>query len=258
MNTSQQVISAADALAGGLCPRCGQEGYSPPITFHWCGDCYKQCKICGKDLDHPCPNCLRPGYKGNVKEWRKGHDCSNCGRAWLGGKIYGEPVKDKKYCFGCGQFVIPLFDRKLSEAIGQHELRCPKCLRSLAKQAGSLMHRKKHCQQCCEDVEAVYEPTKGCTNWKYFCPKCKQAIEEVKKERIEKVSSKDWKRFERFLSSAKELEELAESKKIENVKVEGEQATVEYVEPNGEKEKLKFVRQEGQWKVRLPVPKPKS
>jgi hypothetical protein len=40
--------------------------------------------------------------------------------------------------------------------------------------------------------------------------------------------------------------------------VEGEQATVEYVEPNGEKEKLKFVRQEGQWKVRLPVPKPKS
>ncbi len=48
--------------------------------------------------------------------------------------------------------------------------------------------------------------------------------------------------------------ELPDSK-IEKVTVQGDNATVHYLEPEGDKEKLIFVRQEGQWKAWLAVPK---
>jgi hypothetical protein len=49
-------------------------------------------------------------------------------------------------------------------------------------------------------------------------------------------------------------DELPESK-LDKVTVQGDSATVNYVEPDGDKEKLTLVRQEGHWKVTLPMPK---
>ncbi len=48
--------------------------------------------------------------------------------------------------------------------------------------------------------------------------------------------------------------ELPESK-IEKITVQGDHATVHYVEPDNDKEKLRFVRQEGRWTAWLAVPK---
>ena len=48
--------------------------------------------------------------------------------------------------------------------------------------------------------------------------------------------------------------ELPESK-IEKVTIQGDNATVHYLEPDGDKEKLIFVRQEGHWKAWLALPK---
>jgi hypothetical protein len=55
----------------------------------------------------------------------------------------------------------------------------------------------------------------------------------------------------RFLSK---YDELPESK-IDNIVIQGGNATVHYVEPDGDHEKLILVRQEGQWKVWLAMPK---
>jgi hypothetical protein len=49
-------------------------------------------------------------------------------------------------------------------------------------------------------------------------------------------------------------EEMTESK-IDQVTVQGESASVAYTEPDGDKEKLTLVRQEGQWKLSLPMPR---
>jgi hypothetical protein len=49
-------------------------------------------------------------------------------------------------------------------------------------------------------------------------------------------------------------DELSESK-IDKVTVQGDKATVGYTEADGDKEKVSLVRQGGQWKVALPMPK---
>lgn len=49
-------------------------------------------------------------------------------------------------------------------------------------------------------------------------------------------------------------DEVAESK-VEKVTVQGDKATVNYVEPDGDKEKFNLVRQGGQWKLSVPMPK---
>jgi hypothetical protein len=43
--------------------------------------------------------------------------------------------------------------------------------------------------------------------------------------------------------------------KVEKVVVQGDKATLTYVEEDGDKEKLSFVKQAGQWKVSVPMPK---
>ncbi|HLJ95637.1 MAG TPA: hypothetical protein VKU02_20845 [Gemmataceae bacterium] len=48
-------------------------------------------------------------------------------------------------------------------------------------------------------------------------------------------------------------DELSESK-IDKVTVQGDKATVAYTEPDGDKEKINLVRQDGQWKISLPMP----
>ena len=60
-----------------------------------------------------------------------------------------------------------------------------------------------------------------------------------------------------FLKSKRfhgKYEELSESK-IDKVTIQADKATVAYTEPDGDKEKVNFVREDGQWKVSLPMPK---
>lgn len=49
-------------------------------------------------------------------------------------------------------------------------------------------------------------------------------------------------------------DEVSESK-IEKVTVQGDKATVTFVEPDGDKERLSFVRKGGEWKASLAMPK---
>src|SRR5262249_4485083 len=42
--------------------------------------------------------------------------------------------------------------------------------------------------------------------------------------------------------------------KVNNVKVDGDQATVTYTEEDGDKEKLRLFLQKGEWKVSAPMP----
>jgi hypothetical protein len=56
---------------------------------------------------------------------------------------------------------------------------------------------------------------------------------------------------ERFRKRYRELPESA----VEKVVVEGDHATVHFLEPDGDHEKLVMVRQQGQWKVWLKVPR---
>lgn len=65
------------------------------------------------------------------------------------------------------------------------------------------------------------------------------------------LPGKDFLKTKRFHGK---YDELPDSK-IEKVTVQGDQATVAYVEPDGDKEKLTLVRQEGQWKLSVPMPK---
>lgn len=58
-------------------------------------------------------------------------------------------------------------------------------------------------------------------------------------------------RTKRFL---KKYDEVPQSE-IEKVLVQGEHATVHYLEPDGDHEKLVFVRESGQWKAWLVLPK---
>jgi hypothetical protein len=43
--------------------------------------------------------------------------------------------------------------------------------------------------------------------------------------------------------------------KITRVEIKGDKAVVSYLEPDGDREKLTLVRQAGQWKVSVPMPK---
>jgi hypothetical protein len=52
----------------------------------------------------------------------------------------------------------------------------------------------------------------------------------------------------------KKYDELPDSK-IERVVVQGDSATVYYLEPDGDKEKAILVRQDGRWKVWLTIPR---
>lgn len=60
-----------------------------------------------------------------------------------------------------------------------------------------------------------------------------------------------------FLKSKRfhgKYDEVPESK-LEKVTVQGDAASVNYTEPDGDKEKFSLVRQEGHWKLSIPMPK---
>jgi hypothetical protein len=66
------------------------------------------------------------------------------------------------------------------------------------------------------------------------------------------LSGKDFLKSDHFCGQ-KPMDEVPEGK-IEKVSVQGDKATVGYVEPDGDHEKLKMVREGGQWKVSAPMP----
>ena len=85
------------------------------------------------------------------------------------------------------------------------------------------------------------------------------AEEKVKQEEALGLTGTDVARLtgRGFLQSKRfqhKYHELPDSQ-IEKVAVQGDNATVHYLEPDGDHEKMIFVRQDGQWKVWLALPK---
>jgi hypothetical protein len=72
----------------------------------------------------------------------------------------------------------------------------------------------------------------------------------VKPAGLAKLTGKGFLRTRRFLGKYDEIP----GSKVEKVTVQGDSATVNYLEPDGDKEKLKLVRQKGAWKVSLRMP----
>ena len=64
------------------------------------------------------------------------------------------------------------------------------------------------------------------------------------------LSGKTYLKTERFRGKFHEVPES----KIDKVTVQGDTATVNYIESDGDKVKLNLVKQGGQWKVTLPMP----
>lgn len=69
----------------------------------------------------------------------------------------------------------------------------------------------------------------------------------------EQLAGLDGKGFLKTKRFHGKYDELSESK-IDKVTVQGDKATVAYTEPDGDKEKVNLVRQDGQWKIALPMP----
>jgi hypothetical protein len=68
---------------------------------------------------------------------------------------------------------------------------------------------------------------------------------------IAKLTAIGYLKTKRF---QQKYDEMPDSK-VEKVVVQGDNATVHFLEPDGDKEKLIFVRQDGQWKAWLGIPK---
>jgi hypothetical protein len=65
------------------------------------------------------------------------------------------------------------------------------------------------------------------------------------------LTGQGYLKTKRFLGISK-VDELPEGK-LTKVTVQGDQATIDYTEPDGDKEKLSLVREGGGWKVTLPM-----
>jgi hypothetical protein len=72
-------------------------------------------------------------------------------------------------------------------------------------------------------------------------------------EKLAALKGQDFLATKRFLGKYDEVPDG----KIDKVTVQGDKATVNYTEPDGDKEKLALVRQAGQWKLTVPMPKGK-
>ena len=70
--------------------------------------------------------------------------------------------------------------------------------------------------------------------------------------KIAELSGPNYLRSKVFLGK---YHEIPDSKIIGKIVVQGDQATLNYEEPDGDKEKLNYARQEGKWKVGMPLPK---
>lgn len=70
-------------------------------------------------------------------------------------------------------------------------------------------------------------------------------------DELAKLTGKGYLKTNRFHGK---YDEVPESK-IDKITVEGDKGTVNYLEPDGDKEKCTLVRQEGNWKVSVPIPK---
>jgi hypothetical protein len=69
---------------------------------------------------------------------------------------------------------------------------------------------------------------------------------------LEGLSGLSFLRSKRFLGKYDELP----ASKMDKVEVRGDEASVIYIEPDNDRVTLRMARQDGQWKVLLPVPPP--
>lgn len=76
----------------------------------------------------------------------------------------------------------------------------------------------------------------------------------LKGPELAELNGKGFLKTKRF---QKKYDEVPEGK-IENVVMQGDSATIHFLEPDGDKEKAILVRQDGQWKVWLTMPKAKK
>src|SRR5262249_47172083 len=83
--------------------------------------------------------------------------------------------------------------------------------------------------------------------------KVKKAVG-VTPDELAKLTGQSFLKTEAFFE--KEIDELAKTKGIEQVKIEGERAVVSYKDPGGQTDKLTFNRQVGQWKAHLQMEMP--
>jgi hypothetical protein len=65
------------------------------------------------------------------------------------------------------------------------------------------------------------------------------------------IDAKGFLKSKRFLGKDHEIPDS----KFEKATVQGEKATLNYLEQDGDHEKLSYVKQDGQWKVSIPMPK---
>ncbi len=73
---------------------------------------------------------------------------------------------------------------------------------------------------------------------------------------LEKLTGRNFAQTSVFYE--KGIDTLAHSSKVDAIKVEGDQATVDYREPKGDAKSVTFHREGGKWKARLSMPMPKS
>jgi hypothetical protein len=79
----------------------------------------------------------------------------------------------------------------------------------------------------------------------------------ISPEELAKLDGKGFLKTEAFYE--KEIEEIHQAQKIEDIKIDRDTAMVRYPDPGkqGDFDKVNFVRQDGQWKARLAMEKPK-
>jgi len=78
-------------------------------------------------------------------------------------------------------------------------------------------------------------------------------------DELAKLNGKSYLRTEAFFE--KEIEELVQTKEIQEVKIDPsrkDEATVYYLDPKGERDHVKFFRQGGKWLARLKMEGPPS
>jgi hypothetical protein len=73
----------------------------------------------------------------------------------------------------------------------------------------------------------------------------------LKETEVAELTGKGFLKSKRF---QKKYDEVPESK-IDQVEVQGDSATIYFLEPDGDREKAILVRQDGQWKVWLTMPR---
>jgi hypothetical protein len=106
-------------------------------------------------------------------------------------------------------------------------------------------------------ADADREATTIQTEYSKADDKEKKKLEEALKVSSTELSALTGKVFLKSSRFFGKYHEVPESK-IDKVTIQGEKATLNYIEPDDDKEKFTLVREDGKWKLVVPMPKGKS